>query len=251
MPQTPVNRPAELRPPPMTRTSILVFQHYRDTPPGLIGEEADKRGIRLDILDASQGCEIPADALDHHGLLILGGVFGAHDDHLAPHFPALLGLARAYAAAEKPVLGICLGAQLLARAFGGRVHSGRDGEFGFLPVQPTPAAAEDPLLAGISPGATLMQWHDDSFEPPPAAVPLLEGSPCRWQAFRVGGTVWGFQGHLEVTRANAAAWAELYAAQRQKPETPAMIARQLSAGWPLTESLGRRIAARWLDVASR
>ncbi len=246
MPPTPVNRPE----PAMRRPGILVFQHYPDTPPGLIGEEAEKRGIHLEILDASQGCDIPANALDHAGLLILGGVFGAHDDHLAPHFPALLDLARAYAAADKPVLGICLGAQLLARAFGGKVYSGRDGEFGFLPVHPTPAAAGDPLLAGTRPGVTVMQWHDDSFEPPPGAVPLLEGSPCRWQAFRVGSRVWGFQGHCEVTRARAAAWAELRAAWHDDPTVPATVARQLAEGWAAAEAFGRQVAGRWLDLCA-
>lgn len=227
---------------------MLVFQHYADSPPGLIAEEAEKRGIDLEILDASQGCEIPADAESHHGLLILGGVFGAGDDHLAPHFPALLGLARTYAAAEKPVLGICLGGQLLARAFGGKVFSGRDGEFGFLPLRPTPAAATDPLLAGTRPGTTVMQWHDDSFEPPPDAVPLLEGSPCRWQAFRVGRSVWGFQGHLEVTRDNAIAWAELRAAWRNEPTAPSIVARQIAEGWAVAETFGREVARRWLDL---
>ena len=72
----------------MTRTSVLVFQNYPDSPPGLIAGEAEKRGIHLEILDASQGCTIPADAQRHHGLLILGGVMGAHDDHLAPRAPA-------------------------------------------------------------------------------------------------------------------------------------------------------------------
>lgn len=233
---------------PARPASVLVFQHYPDSPPGLIGEEARARGIQLEIVDASGPCVVPAGALDHHGLLILGGVMGAHDDHLAPHFPALLDLARAYAAAAKPVLGICLGAQLLARAFGGRVFSGRDGEFGFLPVHPTPAAAGDPLLAGAPDDIAVMQWHDDSFLPPPGAVPLLEGSPCRWQAFRVDGSVWGFQGHLEVTRDSAVAWAALRADWRAEPEAPGMIAGQMAGCWAATEAFGRRVAGRWLDL---
>ncbi len=232
----------------MSRTSVLVFQHYPDSPPGLIAEEAEARGIHLEIVDASGPCTIPADAHDHHGLLILGGVMGAYDDHLALHFPALLDLARAYAAADKPVLGICLGAQLLARAFGGKVFSGRNGEFGFLPLHPTPAAATDPLLAGMRPGVTVMQWHDDSFEPPPDAVPLLEGSPCHWQAFRVGRIIWGFQGHLEVTQASAVAWAELRAAWRGEPEAPTVVSRQMAEGWAETEAFGRQVAERWLEL---
>jgi GMP synthase-like glutamine amidotransferase len=232
----------------MSVTSVLVLQHYADSPPGLIGEAAAARGIHLEIIDAAQACTIPADAQRHHGLLVLGGVMSAHDDHLAPHFPALLDLARAFAAAEKPVLGICLGGQLLARAFGGRVHRHRAAEFGFLPVHPTPAAASDPLLAGSRTGVTVMQWHDDSFDPPPDAVPLLEGSPCRSQAFRVGRSVWGFQGHLEVTRATALAWAELRATLRGEPQARAILARQMTEGWAETEAFGRLVAGRWLDL---
>ena len=236
--------------PPPGRASVLVFQHYSDSPPGLIGEEAEKLGVHLEILDASGPCAIPADARRHQGPLILGGGPGAHDDHLAPHFPALPDLARAYAEAGKPVLGICLGAQLLARAFGGKVFSGRDGEFGFLPIHPTPAAADDPLLAGTRPGIAVMQWHDDSFEPPPDAVALLEGSPCRWQAFRAGQSVWGFQGHVEVTRADIVAWAELRAAWRGEQEAPDLIARQLASHWGQSEIFGRQLATRWLGLCN-
>jgi GMP synthase-like glutamine amidotransferase len=227
---------------------VLVFQHYFGSPPGLIAEEAAVRDIRLDIIDAEKGCAIPPDAMGYDGLLLLGGVIGAHDDHLAPHFPALFDLARAFAAADRPVLGICLGGQLLAKAFGGTVHSQRHAEFGFLPVQPTTAVAEDPLLSGIEPGVTLMQWHNDSFEPPPDAVPLLEGSPCRWQAFRVGRSVWGFQCHLEVTRAIATSWAELRATWSDEPDAPAIVAAQMASGWPATEAFGRRVLGGWLEL---
>src|SRR4051794_40635734 len=150
---------------------VLALQHYPDTPPGLIAEEARTMGVTLDVVDAQQGCDLPDDAGDYDGLLLLGGAVGALDDHLCRHFPPLMALVPKLVAAGTPVLGICLGAQLVARAFGARVHSGRDGEFGFLPAQPSAAATDDPLLTGTVQPPVIMQWHDDSFDLPLGAVP--------------------------------------------------------------------------------
>ena len=196
------------------------------------------------------GCDLPADAGDYDGLLLLGGAVGALDDHLCRHFPPLMALVPDLVAAGTPVLGICLGAQLMARSFGGRVHSGRDREFGFLAAQPSPAAADDPLLAGTLRSPVILQWHDDSFDLPPGAVPLLEGAPCRWQAFRFGRSAWAFQGHIEVTRETVEAWGRLRARLHDEPETPALLAQHFAGGWPLTEAFGRQVARRWLGLCS-
>jgi GMP synthase (glutamine-hydrolysing) len=232
------------------RARILVLQHHPTSPAGLVAEEAAALGVGLNVVDAERGCELPADSLDYDGLLILGGAMSALDDHLCRHFPPLLDLVRELAARETPVLGLCLGGQLLARAFGGRVHRHRHGEFGFRPVRPTALAAEDPLLAGTPDAVPVMQWHDDSFEPPEDAVPLLEGDPCRAQAFRVGRSVWGFQGHLEVTRADALVWGELRRTLRNDAAAPALVARHLADAWPATEAFGRTVARRWLAVCA-
>ncbi|MFO1067275.1 MAG: type 1 glutamine amidotransferase [Geminicoccaceae bacterium] len=230
---------------------VLVFQHHPASPAGLIAEEAAARGVGLEVIDAETGCDIPADAMARDGLLILGGAMGANDDHVCAHFPDLLELARRFGAAGKPVLGICLGGQLLARAFGGRVHSDRYGEFGFRPTRATAAAATDPLLAGLELPVPLMQWHDDSFDLPADATLLLEGEPCPAQGFRVGRSVWGFQCHLEVTRSDAEIWGELRAQVRGQPEAPVLVRRHLEDGWPVTEAFGRAVAGRWLDLCRR
>ncbi len=227
---------------------MLVLQHHPTSPAGLVAEEAAALGVRLEVVDAQHGCDLPADATSYDGLLILGGTMSALDDHLCRHFPPLLDLVRELAARETPVLGLCLGGQLLARAFGGRVHRRRHGEFGFLPLRPTAQAADDPLLAGTPDPVPVMQWHDDSFDLPPGAVPLLEGDPCRWQAFRVGGSVWGFQGHLEVTREDALVWSELRRTLRDDAAAPALVTRHLADGWPATEKFGRTVARRWLRL---
>jgi GMP synthase-like glutamine amidotransferase len=236
---TPVNRAAR----------VLVLQHHPTSPAGLIAVEAAALGVRLEVLDAQHGCDLPNDADNYDGLLVLGGTMSALDDEVCRHFPPLLELARTLAARAVPVLGLCLGGQLLARAFGGRVHRRRHGEFGFRPLRPTAQAARDPLLAGTPDPVPVMQWHDDSFDLPPGAVPLLEGDPCRWQGFRVGRSVWGFQCHLEVTRTDALLWGELRRTLRDDSQAPTLVARQLADGWPITEAFGRTVARRWLEMA--
>ena len=111
---------------------ILVFQHHPASPAGLVGERMAARAARVTTLDAQDGVDLPEDAAEHDGLLILGGAMNAYDDARCRHFPALLDLARAYAATGKPVLGICLGGQLLARAWGATVHLGAAPEFGVV-----------------------------------------------------------------------------------------------------------------------
>jgi GMP synthase-like glutamine amidotransferase len=234
----------------MSRPRILVIQHYKGSPAGLIAEEAAAIGAELDVIDAEQGCDLPEAPGEHDGMLLLGGVMGALDDHLCRHFPPLMGLTRSFADAGKPVLGICLGAQLLARAYGGAVHYRRNGEFGFIAPRARAELAGDPLLAGLGPPPPLMQWHDDSFDLPPGAVPLLDGEPCRCQAFRMGRGVWAFQGHFEVTRENAEAWGQLRAAWRNEPDAPHRVAAHLAGGWDRTEAFGRAVARRWLALCA-
>lgn len=229
---------------------MLVLQHHPTSPAGLVAEEAAALGVRLEVVDAQHGCDLPQDLDGYEGLLILGGTMSALDDQVCRHFPPLLDLVRALAAREVPVLGLCLGGQLLARAFGGRVHRHRHGEFGFLPLRPTAPAAHDPLLAGTPDPVPVMQWHDDSFDLPPGAVPLLEGDPCRFQGFRVGRSIWGFQCHLEVTRADVQLWGELRRTLRDDAAAPALVARHLAGGWPATEKFGRTVARRWLRLVA-
>ena len=229
---------------------ILVFQHHPTSSAGLVAERMETRGADVTVLHAEHGTEVPTDALDYHGLLLLGGTMNAYDDVACPHFPALLDLARSFAEQRRPVLGICLGSQLLARAFGARVHVGTTHELGLVPLQPTEAAAEDPLLAGTASGTHAMQWHSDTFDLPTGAVPLLLGEVCRNQAFRLDDTVYGFQCHFETDRATMHRWGDLAVERYGMSLDREAHQRAILEHGAEAEAFGRRVADRWLDLVA-
>lgn len=185
---------------------ILVVQHANSGPAGALGDTLGKCGARLDVCDIEGGDRLPASAGNHAALVVLGGLMSALDDAEYPHLGAAADLIAGFHAQAKPVLGICLGAQLIARALGGRVHLGAASELGFVSLALTETAATDPLIGGLSSPQWLMQWHDDTFDLPPGARLLMTGDDCRNQAFRVGEATYAFQCHFEVTRALAGRW---------------------------------------------
>lgn len=104
------------------------------------------------------------------------------------------------------VLGVCLGAQLIAKALGARVYPNAVKEIGWAPVSFTPAAASDPLLVGLSEPEMIFHWHGETFDLPPGAARLASSDACVNQAFRAGDRIYGLQFHLEVTPAMIAGW---------------------------------------------
>ena len=139
--------------------------------------------------------------------MVLGGPQHAFDDEKVPHYPALMQLMRDFDAAGKPVAGICLGCQVLARAFGATVWTMPALEFGFVEdMSLTPAGAADPVVGPVGEVPALMQFHEDTFDLPAGAVSLIEGATCANQCFRVGNCSYGFQFHLEIDSITTTEW---------------------------------------------
>ncbi|HTO82521.1 MAG TPA: type 1 glutamine amidotransferase [Methylomirabilota bacterium] len=236
-----------------SRPRILVVQSCPVTPAGIVGQVAEARADVATIFPHG-GEPLPRTTAGLDGLIILGGPMHAGDDVNCPAFRALLPLIRRCHAQGKPVFGICLGAQLIARAFGKPVYPYGGVEVGYLPVQLTEAAAEDRLLAGLAIEQHIMQMHEDSFDLPDGAVLLMRNDTCANQAFRLGATTYGFQFHLEVTEADAGnfprdCWAALQrhfgsAAEAEEARVLAEVERHFAEG----ETFCRTVTARWLDL---
>jgi GMP synthase (glutamine-hydrolysing) len=134
----------------------------------------------------------------YHGLVLLGGPMSVNDTPHHPHLKTEIELVRKAIDRGLPILGICLGAQLIAKALGAHVQRSPETEIGWYDVEPTAAAADDPLLRHLQCPERIFQWHADAFDIPQGAVILARSAACENQAFRWGDKVYGLQFHLEV-----------------------------------------------------
>jgi GMP synthase (glutamine-hydrolysing) len=184
---------------------VLVFQHEASDGPGYLGEALEKRGAALDIVRLDLGQPLP-DPAGHDMLLVLGGEMNVYSEAEFPWLAAETRLLRDAVEAGQPVLGLCLGGQLLARALGAQVHVGATHEVGLATIDLNAEGQADPLFAGLT-APRGVEWHDDTFEVPVGAVALAGSAGCANQAFRYG-SCYGLQFHPECSPDMLAAWIE-------------------------------------------
>lgn len=188
----------------------LVVQNARHEGPGWLESWLATGGVGLRTVAAYAGEPVPTAPDGYAGVICLGGPMGVADDQRARWLPDLRRLLTATLEADRPLLGVCLGAQLLAAAAGGLVETGTAGpELGLGEVDLCPGAADDPLLAGVPSPAGVVQWHWDAVSRlPVGAVPLARSTAYPHQAFRLGQRAWGLQFHVETTLPMLAQWAQ-------------------------------------------
>lgn len=191
--------------------TALVLQHLAFEDLGLLGPVLTRRGYR------SQVCEIGRDGLTGLDvqqpdlMIVLGGPVGAYESDRYPWLAAEKAWIQARLATGRPLLGICLGAQLIAEVAGGRVFPGHRKEIGWSPLHLTAAGCNSPLAAlGDQP---VLHWHGDTYLPPPEAVHLARSEAFEQQAFQLGSNVLALQFHLEVRPDNIERWLIGHAAE--------------------------------------
>ncbi|WP_448205077.1 type 1 glutamine amidotransferase [Azospirillum sp. sgz302134] len=229
---------------------ILVVQNNRNAPAGIVGEALAEYGATLHTVAADEGEPLPPAPDGYNGLLVLGGPQDAWDDTQGPHFPQVMELIRGFSAQQRLVMGICLGAQLAARAFGARVYRHSVPEIGIAPVDLTDASNDDPLLGGLGPRLHMVQWHYDTFDLPEGAVPLARSEACERQAFRLGSSVHAFQFHPEADAGIVQGWAARFGEEARERNRAILngLDEALERHLPAAETTARTISRRWLDL---
>jgi len=191
--------------------SVLAIQNDAIDPVQWVGEWLRECGREITEIAAYAGENVPRSVPQGiRGIISLGGAMNANADDIAPWLPDERALLADAVARDIPVLGLCLGGQLLAVAAGGTVELGPEPEVGVVTVQRTAAAAADPLMSTLPAGDIVSaQWHQDYItNVPDEATVLLTNDRCRVQAFRIGAAGYGLQMHPEVTPEYFATWRE-------------------------------------------
>jgi GMP synthase-like glutamine amidotransferase len=185
--------------------TVACLHHLRRPFTGYAGAALRGAGLALDERDLRRGDALPAlDEVD--AILTLGGEQSVREIDRYPYLRSEAELLRAAVQEGKPVLGVCLGGQLLAHALGGEVRRMRRRMVTWAPVEPLAPAAGDPLLGSLPPGAHALHWNEDCFTVPAGAVELLARVGPGVEAFRAGTSAWGIQFHPEVDPPTLDGW---------------------------------------------
>jgi GMP synthase (glutamine-hydrolysing) len=177
---------------------LLVFQHVAAEPLGSLDPLIRRRGHRIRFVNFERDPDARPSIDRYRGLVVLGGPMNVDDQARHPHLRTELRVIEDALKQDKPVLGICLGAQLLAHAHGGEVRKLARRHLDWLPLVPLPAAEGDPVLGSLPPGAAGVHWNEDGFALPAEAVELLRSPAGTGEGFRIGERSWGVQFHPEL-----------------------------------------------------
>ncbi|MEB3233274.1 MAG: type 1 glutamine amidotransferase [Leptolyngbyaceae bacterium] len=229
--------------------NILVVQNHDRAPIGSLGDALRRRGATLTTWQPLH--QTPCPTGEYAGLIILGGYMNAYEDDQFPHLRQVVEQIRQFYAANKPIMGICLGAQLIARAFDCPVYPAPTPELGFSAVRVVDGPSPEPWLRTLPADFKLMHWHFDTFDLPQEATLLMTNEVCANQAYRIGSNVYGFQFHLEITAAIAHQW--LIHARGNNwitthhPDIEAQVTEQLTAYGPTSRQFTDAVAQDWLN----
>jgi GMP synthase (glutamine-hydrolysing) len=193
--------------------SVLILKNVATEGPGTIEDYLRDAGISYRIVELSREA-IPATD-EYSSLVILGGPMSVNEPDIYPYIPEEEALVRQFIQADRKVLGICLGAQIMAKSFGATVYPGAEKEIGWYDIELTEEGGRDPLMRTLAtlPGAgdaerkfKVFQWHGETFDLPAGGVHLAQSALFPHQAFRFGDKAYAFQFHIEVKKETVYEW---------------------------------------------
>lgn len=227
----------------------LVLRHVEHEHIGTLAQVLEKAGMEYRHLDVFRGEAVPDTPAGWRGLIVMGGPMGVYEADRYPFLREEQRLIRQATEAGLPVLGICLGSQLIAGALGARVYPGPKKEIGWYPVEVT--SPKDEFTTGLPSRFMAFHWHGDTFDLPAGATRLFRSDLYENQGFRYGRNVYAIQFHLEINQAMIGEWLADGGCQRELatlPDADPETIRQQTAQWVGTqENLGGKVFGRFLS----
>jgi GMP synthase-like glutamine amidotransferase len=220
---------------------LTIFRHIACEGPGYLDRVLKRYSIQYRLVRIDLNEAVPRDLEATSGLVFMGGPMSVNDP--LPWISQELELIQAAQARGMPVLGHCLGGQLISKALGGTVSANTVKEIGWHPVRKSNTAAAADWLDGLPQESTLFHWHGETFSIPQGAEVILENDNCAHQGFTAGNTL-ALQCHVEMTAPMVGEWASLYRDELVNAATTVQSAKEM------TTNLDARIAAAQL-VADR
>lgn len=229
---------------------IAIFRHNAGEGPGYFATFLDTHGIPWQLIRIDAGVPPPPTVGEFSGLCLMGGPMSVNDD--LPWLPPLFDLIRSAVAADVPVIGHCLGGQLISKALGGTVTRNPVKELGWGAVATTGPLARDWL--GDLASFEAFHWHGETFSIPPGATRILESAYCANQAFVMGPHL-GMQCHVEMTAAMIRLWNRAWADEKATPgpsvQTPAQMEERLEERLAAMRIAADRLYTRWIGGLQR
>ena len=235
---------------------LLVFQHVAAEPLGTLDALIRQRGHRMRFVTFEREPDVVPATDRYRGLIVLGGPMNVEDHTDRRHLLTEMHAIESMLAQGKPVLGICLGAQLLAHVLGAPIVRHETPEIGWHPLLLTDAGRDDTVLSHHMDGAPVFQWHRYRFGIPAGAVHLAESPLCGPQAFRHGDNAYGFQFHMEVDQPLIARWLSNRAyldelAAHGHPVDPTQVMDDTGTHLPSMRTQAEAVFNAFLDLVGR
>ncbi|MBI2357313.1 MAG: gamma-glutamyl-gamma-aminobutyrate hydrolase family protein [Deltaproteobacteria bacterium] len=230
-------------------SNVWVLQHISCETLGTIADALEGASIRHQYIRPFAGDPVPEEIEGCAGLIVMGGPMGVYEKYRHPFLADEMRLIEKALRAQVPMLGVCLGSQLLAATLGAAVTKGQRKEIGWYPVTLAESCKEDPLWTGVEPRFTAYHWHGDIFDLPQGAVSLASSALTRHQAFRYGQNAYGFLFHMEVTPGMIREMVHAFAEELREAKVDGKeILNRTAECLPPLQAIGQSVFQRWTSL---